>query len=273
MLDMIGRMAALDFSSMLETSGRNDMIDAIALGLNMLSEELNSNVVTRSKLDEVNRKLEKFAYTTAHDLKSPLNSINGLISLLENSLNTGDLKEAEQYITLLKATTNKMKTLVQGILDYSKVDATKVDRVPVDLNLLFKDVIETDQLAPGADIKIVGTLPIVLFNLSALEQVVRNLLHNAVKYSDKEPCQIVVRSRDKGDHFQISVADNGPGIPAENHEKIFELFYQSGSASAEGHGIGLATIKSVLDAAGERVWVESSLGKGAIFYFTLKKQK
>jgi signal transduction histidine kinase len=239
----------------------------------MLSEELNSNVVARSKLDEVNRKLEKFAYTTAHDLKSPLNSVNGLIGLLESSLNAGDLKEAEEYITLLKAITNKMKTLVQGILDYSKVDASKVDRVPIDLNLLFKDVIETDQLAPGADIKIVGTLPIVLFNLSALEQVVRNLLHNAVKYSDKELCQIVVRSRDRGDHFQISVADNGPGIPAENHEKIFELFYHSGSISSEGHGIGLATIKSVLDAAGERVWVESSLGKGATFHFTLKKQK
>src|SRR5437762_11270853 len=78
-LDMIGRIASLDFSKTLQTSDKNDIIDAISLGLNMLGEELSSNVVEKTKLDEVNGKLKKFAYTTAHDLKSPLNSIIGLV--------------------------------------------------------------------------------------------------------------------------------------------------------------------------------------------------
>ncbi len=269
---MIGRMAALDFSIMLETSSKSDMIDAISLGLNMLSEELKSNVVERSKLDDVNRKLEKFAYTTAHDLKSPLNSVNGLIDLLEQSLADGDKKDAEEYIALLKATTGKMKSLVQGILDYSKVDVRKIERTEIDLNILFKEMIETDQLADCADIKIVGTLPSVTFNRPSMEQIIRNLLTNAVKYSDKELCQIVIRSRDKGEYYQICVTDNGPGIDPGKHEKIFELFYKSDTLpSADSHGIGLATVKSILDASGERVWVESVQGKGATFCFTLKK--
>jgi len=273
-LDMIGRVAALDFSTMLQTSDKNDMIDAIALGLNMLSEELNANVVERSKLDDVNCKLEKFAYTAAHDLKSPLNSINGLVTLLEHSISTGQLKDVEHCIALLKTTTEKMKSLVQGILDYSKADATHIDTTEVDLNAVLKEVIETDQLTTRADIKIVGTLPCATFNRPAMEQIIRNLLNNAIKYSDKELCQIVVRARDRGEQYQISVTDNGPGIPTENHERIFDLFHKSGSGPrSDSQGIGLATVKSILDAFGEKIWVESEVGKGATFCFTLRKRK
>ena len=271
---MIGRIAALDFSKALPTSDKNDMIDAIALGLNMLSEELNSNVVERSKLDDVNRKLEKFAYTTAHDLKSPLNSINGLVSLLELSINSGDLKEVHQYIEMLKVTTEKMKRLVQGILDYSRADATQVEKVEIDLIELFKEIIETDQLSFRADIKIVGTLPSVMFNRPALEQIIRNLLSNAVKHANKDLCQVVIRARENKEQHVICVSDNGPGIAQEDQERIFELFQKVSVVSKiDSHGIGLATVKSLLDAFGERIWVESILGKGSTFCFTIRKQK
>ncbi len=119
------------------------MIDAISLGLNMLSEELNSNVVEKSKLDEVNRKLEKFAYTTAHDLKSPLNAITGLVFLLELTLNPNESSEAGQYITRLKHTTEQMKNLVHGILNYSKADMASVAREEMDLNVVLKEIVDT----------------------------------------------------------------------------------------------------------------------------------
>jgi len=271
-LDMIGRIAALDFSKVLPTSDKHDMLDAIALGLNMLSEELNSNVVERSKLDMVNRKLERFAYTTAHDLKSPLNSITGLVALIEHAVANGELADVQPCIGMLKATTEKMKRLVQGILDYSTTDNTRIDKVHIDLNEVLKEVIETDQLSTLADIKIVGTLPALTFNRPAMEQVMRNLLNNAVKYCDKEICQIVVRSRDKGSHYLISVSDNGPGIAPENHDKIFELFSKVDvQTKNDSQGIGLATVKSILETFGERIWVESALGSGATFCFTLKK--
>jgi signal transduction histidine kinase len=269
---MIGRVAALDFSSVLTTSQKNDMIDAIALGLNMLSEELNSNVVEKSKLDQVNRKLEQFAYTTAHDLKSPLNAITGLVCLLELTLNPDESSDVYQYINRLKKTTEQMKNLVQGILNYSKADLTAVAREEVDLNVVVKEIVETDQLTDFADIRIIGTLPEINFNRSAMNQIIRNLLSNAIKYSDKDRCRITLQAYDRGTAYCISVSDNGPGIAEEDHHKIFELFNTlDPSARYDSHGIGLATVKNILEAFDERIWVESIPGNGATFSFTLKK--
>jgi len=273
-LEMIGRVAALDFSRMLPVSKNNDMIDAIALGLNMLSEELNSNVVEKSKLDSVNAKLEKFAYTTAHDLRSPLNSISGLVTLLELTVNPEKNSEVDLYISKLKATTEQMKSLVQGILEYSKANVGSVLMEDIDLNSVLKSVIDTDQLAERALIKIIDPLPCVYFNKSAMDQIIRNLLSNAVKYSDKKVCEIVVHGKEVEGRYQIAVTDNGPGIAPEHQEKIFELFNKVESeVKADSHGIGLATVRSILNAFGERIWVKSSVGEGATFYFTMKKRR
>ncbi|MEO7989424.1 MAG: HAMP domain-containing sensor histidine kinase [Chryseolinea sp.] len=271
---MIGRVAALDFSKTLSISDKNDMIDAIGLGLNMLSEELNTNVVERSKLDTVNSKLEKFAYTTAHDLRSPLNSITGLVTLLELTINPEENSEVHQYVVRLKKTTEQMKNLVQGILEYSIADTSSIEKQEIDLNEVFKEVIEIDQLSDCAIIKIENTLPKVVFNRSTMDQIIRNLLSNAIKYSDKKNCEITIRAKEADDHVLISICDNGPGIAKENQEKIFELFNKIDNESKiDSHGIGLATVKSVLEAVGEKIWVESTLNEGATFCFTLKKEK
>jgi signal transduction histidine kinase len=273
-LDMIGRMAALDFSIVLPSGGNNDMIDAISLGLNMLSEELNSNVVAKSKLDRVNQKLEKFAHVTAHDLKSPLNSLFGLIALFEMSLN-GKEKDTRSdtylYLSKMKQTTEKMKNLVHEILDYSKMDATELTSEKIDLNHVLTDILETNQSLSPKCIEIIGPLPVVYFNKSAIHQVVQNLLTNAFKYSEKENCRIIIQSHEDEQQFIISISDNGIGIAKENLEKIFELFYKVDlSDSNNSHGIGLATVKNIIESAGEKIWVESELGKGSTFYFTLK---
>jgi len=271
---MIGRVAALDFSRMLPVSSKNDMIDAIALGLNMLSEELNANVVERSKLDSINTKLEKFAYTTAHDLRSPLNSITGLVTLLELTVNPEKNSEVDNYISKLKTTTEQMKSLVQGILEYSKVNVGSVLMEDIDLNNLVKTVIDTDELKERAVIKIFDPLPSVCFNKSAMDQIIRNLLSNAMKYSDKKVCEIIVKGEEVDGRYQIAVTDNGPGIAPEHQDKIFELFNKVESeVKADSHGIGLATVRSILNAFGERIWVKSILGEGATFYFTIKKRR
>lgn len=273
-LDMIGRIAALDFSRSLTTSDKNDMIDAIALGLNMLSEELNSNVVEKAKLDLVNSKLEKFAYTTAHDLRSPLNSITGLLSLLEDSINPDASSEVALFISKLKITTEKMKSLVEGILIYSKAGANEIVQEEIDLAQAFKEIIEIDDISKKAEIHIIHPLPIVFFNRSSLYQVIRNLLTNSVKHSDKDDCKITVQAKEKEDHYQIIIADNGPGIALENQAIIFKLFNKvdaTTTTNVDSHGIGLATVKSLLEDRGERIWVESVKGEGATFYFTIKK--
>jgi signal transduction histidine kinase len=121
-LDMIAKMASLDFSTELPISGNQDMIDAISLGLNMLGEELNVQVVARARLDELNEKLEKFAYTTAHDLKSPLNSQSGLFNILEHTINFDNNPETKEIVDRLKLMNEKMQNLVFEILEYSRLN-------------------------------------------------------------------------------------------------------------------------------------------------------
>lgn len=271
-LDMIGRIAALDFTIVLSPSEKNDTIDAISLGLNMLSEELNSNVIEKTKLDEVNDKLEKFAYTTAHDLRSPLHSIEGLATLLEMSLSSDKKSEVHQYISKLREITKQMKNLISGILNYSKISTKEIKKEKLDLNEIVNEIISVDGISSRAEIRIGNTLPSVLFNRSSIVQIFRNLFDNSIKYSDKEICTIVIQAKEMSDHYEVSVSDNGPGIAFENCEKIFALFTKIGSGcESESHGIGLATVRRVLETDGGKIWVESILGKGASFIFTIKK--
>lgn len=272
-LEMIGRVAALDFSETLQISDKNDMIDAIALGLNMLSEELQSNVVEKSKLDEVNSKLKKFAYSTAHDLKSPLNSFTGLINLIEIAIKP--IKDSDEYLYVeaMRKTNEKMKNLVHGILEYSLTDTASIVKEEIDLQQLISDIIETDQLTDSAEIIFLNELPKIPIYKPAIEQVIRNLLSNAVKYSDKEKCIIKIQSEEMGNHTQLSIADNGRGIAKSHQEEIFKLFNRiDRSINKESQGIGLATVKNILENFGEKIWVQSSPGEGATFYFTLKHE-
>lgn len=270
---MIGRVAALDFSEMLPISKKNDMIDAISLGLNMLSEELKSNVVEKSKIDEVNSKLEKFAYTTAHDLKSPLNSLTGLINILDSTLEAKKDSEVALYLDSMQKTILKMKNLVQNILEYSLTDTASIQKSYVDLTEFFNEVIETSELNKHAQITIDNRIDAVFMYKPAIAQVMANLLSNAVKYSDKDNCQIKITSQQKADHVQICVADNGQGIAQEHQEEIFELFNRIDRISnKESHGIGLASVKNILNNFGESIWVESAVNKGATFCFTLKNE-
>lgn len=270
---MIGRVAALDFSEMLTISNKNDMIDAISLGLNMLSEELKSNVVEKSKIDEVNSKLKKFAYTTAHDLKSPLNSLSGLINIMELTLDATKDSEVALYLDAMQKTILKMKTLVQNILEYSLTDTASIQKTHVDLNEFFNDIIETHELEKCASVTINSQAETAYMYEPAIAQVMANLLSNAVKYSDKEICQINISSTKHKDHVQICVSDNGRGIAPENQEAIFDLFNQvDRKSNKESHGIGLATVKNILGNFDERIWIESALGEGATFCFTLKNE-
>lgn len=273
-LDMIGRIAALDFSQELPMSEKNDRMDAVSMGLNMLSEELQLNVVEKSKLNQVNAKLEKFAFTAAHDLKSPINAISGIIYLLEHSIKNNSLEDAGTYVRLIKESTEKMKNLVQGILEYSRVDSSQLELEPISLENVINEIVHLDGTNASANLNVVKPLPSVLFNKSAIFQVIRNLLSNAVKYCDKKMCTIEIRATEMESHYIISVSDDGPGIAKENHERIFELFNKVDSTiKKDSQGIGLATVKNTLSTFGEKIWVESEVGNGATFYFTLSKYR
>lgn len=271
-LDMITSMASLDFSRKILPIGKNDEIAAIAEGLNMLSEELITNLVDKAELTKVNRKLSKFAYTTAHDLKSPLNSTAGLIHLIELSINQGDTSELQLHLSKLKKINAHMKDLVIGILDYSKAHSSNdLDQI-VDFNEVLHHVIDLDNVRSYADIEVKQSLPTILFNKTAAIQLIRNLIDNAIKYCDKPRCKIHITCLEMEKAFQIAFEDNGPGIATHYQEKIFDLFNQMDYQETRNSvGIGLATIKNIVEAEGGKIWIQSEEGKGASFIFTLIK--
>ncbi len=230
----------------------------------------------RKKLEQANENLEKFAYTAAHDMKSPLNSASGLISLIEMELEGQENRKAIQYLGLLKDTFDNTRQLINGILEYSKTGFSETEVEDVDLyNLIAKiaDRYNTSKQATGRPIKIsmARTMPIVRHYETALYQVIDNLLNNAIKYNNKEVCEIDIKCTDKGNYYEVSIEDNGPGIDDKDKERVFDLFDNLKTQKKNSTGIGLATVKKLIAETNGRVWVEPSKKQGAKFVFTINK--
>ena len=271
-VEMISSMAKLDFSERLDTEITNNPIDIISYGLNMLSEELEHNVVKKSKLEEINISLEKFSYTVAHDLKSPLNTISGLISLIEQENETASNKKVQEYISLLKETNERSRNMVNGILEYSRLNFRGIAMQRIDLRKLCSKIAEEYSIHKHVHISIDAHMPLVYHDETALTQIVNNLLSNAVKHNDKDICEIQLSSVDKGNYYEIRVSDNGPGIPNEQKNKIFNLFENQNSHHSNSTGIGLAIVKRIIDETDGTIRVESDEKKGSTFVFTIQKR-
>jgi len=271
-LGMLESIASLDFSNRLTISSKADNIDAVASGLNMLSEELRANVVERSMLKEINDNLERFAYTAAHDMKSPLNAATGLINLIEHELDEKQNKQISQELALLKETMEQLKRLINGILDYSRISFSNLQMQEIDLGTICKDITNRYRSNKQVVINIDEKMPVVDHYETALTQIISNLLSNAVRYNDKKICKIEIKCIEKPDHYLLSIADNGPGIKEENQEKIFDLFENLRTKRDESTGIGLATVKKAVTETDGRVWVESREDQGAKFVFTMVKK-
>lgn len=271
-LNMIISMASLDFTKNIPFNSKSNEMSAISEGLNMLSEELNTQVVHKAELDKINQKLIRFAHATAHDLKSPLNTSIGLIQLIEMSIDSGEIDDIRIYTSKLKQVNENLKNLITGILKNSKNDKLYSNSEDVDLNEVLQQVIEQKSITNNADIVIKENLPTIPFNKIAAYQLFINLIDNAIKYCDKQRCKIIVHCSELEEVFQIGIEDNGPGIPTEYHNQIFEEFNQiNPKASQNSVGIGLATVKGIIESFGGSIWLESKIGKGTTFIFKLKK--
>ncbi len=272
LLSMLESIASLDFTRKLKLSGKADKIDAVAAGLNMLSEELKSNVIKRTELEEINKNLERFASIAAHDMKSPLSVLVSLTNLIEDELQGHHNEQVVEYLDMLRVTNNQMNNLIMGILEYSKTTLAVRQMLKIDLGKLFHKVAARYSTNEWVVISIGEGMPVVQHSETALTQIINNLLDNAVKYNDKEICQIEIQCTDQGDQYVISVADNGPGVLPDDREKIFDLFENLKTEKENSMGIGLATVKKIVTDTNGRIWVEPSENQGARFVFTIKKE-
>jgi signal transduction histidine kinase len=271
LIAMIGSIAALDFSKRLEVELDEDPATVIAFGLNMLSEELEENVVKRSSLEEVNKNLEQFAYILAHDIKSPLSIALGLLSIIEPELDIEKNEVLKEYFPPLKKSLTRINSMIIGILEYSRTSFDKVKISELDIQKICEEIGQLYPAERKPEMRISTGIPSISFNEIAMRQILQNLIGNAVKYNDKPVCRIDITCNELPDFYEISVQDNGPGISECDLALVFELFENLRSKDTQSHGVGLAIVRKLIEQAGGTIRVDSVLQSGTTFSFTISK--
>ena len=221
-----------------------------------------------------NKDLEQFAYITSHDLRAPLRGIESLIAWIEEDMENTFDEHIQGYFNKLKNRVGRMDSLINGILNYSRIGRENKEKSEIKLNELLENAIDLLGVPAHCHIHVQENLPSVWANDTQLRQVFTNLIGNAIKYHDKEEIQIQIRYEEKLSVHQFCVADNGPGIEAEYHEKIFTLFQTLQSRDkVESTGVGLTVVKKIIELYGGSIWLESVFGEGCQFYFTWPKKE
>ncbi len=223
-------------------------------------------------LESANEELKNFGYVVSHDLKAPLRAIGSLADWLSTDYADKFDDEGKEHMRLLISRVHRMDGLIDGILQYSRVGRVKETIIAVELNQLVREVI--DLLAPPENItvSVENSLPTVMVEPTRIQQVFQNLLSNAIKYMDKPVGEIRIACVAKGRQWQFSITDNGPGIDQQHFEKIFQLFQTLAPRDrVESTGVGLSLVKKIVEMYGGRIWLESTVGLGSTFFFTLPR--
>ncbi len=225
-------------------------------------------------LQSVNKELKDFAYVVSHDLKAPLRAIKTLADWLATDYTDKLGQDGKEQMDLLISRVDRMHKLIDGVLQYSRIGRRKERSVYMDLNELIPKIIETLDPAGNIKIEVKNQLPTIFAEQSSIFQIFQNLLSNAVKYMDKPNGQIEVASTEQDGYWKFAVTDNGPGIEPKNFEKVFQIFQTLiPRDQMESTGVGLTIVKKIVETYGGRIWVESQLGVGSTFCFTLPKSK
>lgn len=226
---------------------------------------------TLDDLKQSNEELEQFAYVASHDLQEPLRMVTSFTQLLELRYKDQLDEEAREYIQFAVDGAKRMKLLINDLLDYSRINSMECEFQEIELEKVVDNVLSYLEIKNG-DLAVVTreSLPRVYADYSQMIQVFQNLLSNAVKYRSEEKPQIIISVREEANHWLFMVKDNGIGIEPEYYSDIFQIFKRLHTQDEyEGTGIGLAITKRIIERHGGEIWVESELGKGSTFYFTI----
>jgi len=254
-------------------------LKALANQIMSLFELRKKSVELKTKIREVeaqNQALEKFASIAAHDIKSPLATIVMLADLVENIYANQLDAEGQELIKLINTSANNLTHFIDGILKYSRnTKLLQENKEQVNLKKFVTDLIPIIDLNKEVEFNITCESDLTIYvNKVALEQILINLLINSIKYNDKNKINIAVIIEDIPNFIKINVIDNGSGIKTENQERIFQIFETASTADRsgdKGNGIGLATVKSLVEGLGGTIGLTSDIGIGSNFEFTIRK--
>jgi light-regulated signal transduction histidine kinase (bacteriophytochrome) len=227
------------------------------------------------ELESKNKELEQFAYVASHDLQEPIRTTAGFVELLKKQYYGKLDGNADKYIDYILQSSDRMKTLIRDLLDYSRIGRQK-EAMLVDCSLILKEVLaDLDKSIRESETIIVREdLPVLKAYPTELKLLFQNLIANSIKFRKPgtPPCIDVSASREKG-IWEFAIRDNGIGIEQKYHDRIFVIFQRLHTRSEyEGSGIGLAHCKKIAELHDGRVWVDSEPGQGSVFRFTINEK-
>lgn len=227
----------------------------------------------KEDLEHLNQDLKEFAHIISHDLKTPLHVIISMVYLMEEDY--PDLGEDfAERLKLIKDSSIKSNELIEGVLAYSEAGRKDVDFKSIDINDLLSAVIKQIDNKKGVRINVATPMPVIQCNEFQFQQILANLIGNAVKYNDKVQShgEVVISYTATNKHHEFTITDNGPGIPKYLQEEVFEIFQKAPHSEAHNSsGIGLSIVKKLVTQNGGTVNLESEEGHGASFRFTWPK--
>ena len=233
-----------------------------------------------TRLKQLERTREEFVANVSHELRTPLSLIKGYVeTLLDGARSNPEV--AERFLKIIERNTQRLDLLIQDLLTISALESEriKLNLQPVELRPLVEKIF-TDLKPPAENknVELASQLSdlIATADVNRLEQVLANLVDNAIKYGRAQGHVTVGGKKLDDGKLEIFVQDDGPGIPAESLDRVFERFYRVDKARSRdqgGTGLGLSIVKHIVQAHGGEVWLKSELGKGATFFFTLPATK
>lgn len=229
--------------------------------------------IAQNELRRSNEDLQRFASVVSHDLQEPLRMVTSYMQLLERSLG-GEIKsEQREYLQFATDGGRRMSELIHDLLSYSNVSSSEPRHETVDLQEIVDQVkIHLRTTIGQANAQIISTdLPTLTADHSQLMQIFQNLIGNALKYRGERPPVVHVSAVEQASEWLISVSDNGLGIDRENCQRVFEMFRRLHDKNIPGTGIGLAICQRVVERWGGKIWVESQVGQGSTFFFTIPR--
>ncbi|AIY13663.1 sensor histidine kinase [Cellulophaga baltica] len=274
----IGSLCVIDHEPKTLNKSQIESLQALSNQVMKLIELRRNELLLQQALvnqKEKNTELERFAYIAAHDLKSPLNNITTLTDIFIDQYGINIDTQGSDILNMIVSSSNRLKGLIEGLLEYSKSDnllkektkEVSIENVKNNINSIFSS-------NPHIHLTVISELKKITLNETALDQILINLVTNAIKYNDKGEVQITIGIDASKTHYLFYVADNGLGIPEDKYDRIFDIFTINSPQDkfgVRGNGIGLATVKKIIEKLGGEITVRSTLGKGSKFSFTIKK--
>ena len=272
-----GQQVPVEDSAAPITDAAGQVVGAVLVFHDVTEKRLNQAALQRTleELKRSNAELEQFAYVASHDLQEPLRAVNGFLGLLMEGYGASFDDKARQFIGHVTTAAERMSQLIRDLLEYSRVQISPRVALATDMNEVFQAARANCEAAIQASNATVtaDTLPTVLGDRGRLVQLLQNLVGNAIKFRREDfPPKVTVSARREGSgsRWTFAVQDNGIGIPMEHAERIFVIFQRlHGRGKYPGTGIGLSISRKIVEQHGGRIWIESKLGEGSRFCFTL----